>query len=271
MLLLDLLDGTTIGITDHDKDIDYDIGDGTVTYSSGTGILTSDVAMSAGLDADNFEVRGPLGDTVTLASILGGVFNRAVARLFQVNWKDTSQGALKVLKGTVSEARIEGGEFVFEIRSDVDRLNQTVGRTLTNQCDADFADQIRCFAVATEITGTVWSVIDAMQFVVTFTGTYADDFFNKGTVTGLTGENAGAVCEIYDWTSAGGIILFAPLAVTPSVGDTFTIKDGCGKSREDCMAHNAIEWFRGFPEVPGQDVLKPAIPGMGSSSGGKGK
>jgi hypothetical protein len=110
-----------------------------------------------------------------------------------------------------------------------------------------------------------------MRFTVSFTGTYADDFFNKGVVIGLTGANEGTTVEIYDWTAAGAIVLFAPLADAPEIGDTFTVRDGCGKSRADCMAHDAIEWFRGFPEVPGSDqVLKPAIPGQGSG-GGKGK
>jgi uncharacterized phage protein (TIGR02218 family) len=278
MLLLDLLDGTSIGITDHDKDIDYDIGDGTITYLSGTGIRMSDVAMSAGLDADNFEVRGPIGDTVTLAAVLGGVLNRAVARHFQVNWKDLTQGSLNVLKGAVSEARIEGGEFVLEVRSDVDRLNQTVGRTITNSCDADFADGIRCFATATTITLTLTSVTDAMRFSGSYTGSYVDNFFNKGTITGATGENAGATVEIETWTSAGAVVTFAPFAVTPAIGDTFTVKNGCfdpatgqTKSRAACMTFGQILNFRGFPEVPGSDqVLKPAIPGQGSTSG-KGK
>lgn len=272
MLLLDLVDGTSIGITDHDADLAYDIGDGTVTYSAGTGILASDVALSAGLDADNFEVRGPIGTTVTLAAVLGGVFNRATARLFQVNWNSLADGAIKILKGSVCEARVEGGEFVFEIRDDVDRLNQTVLRTLANSCSADYADQVQCFAVATDITGTVTSVTDSMRFTVSFAGTYANNFFNKGTVIGLTGANAGSTVEIYAWTSAGAITLFAPLAVTPAIGDTFTVRDGCGKSRSDCIAHSAIVWFRGFPEVPGSDqALKPAIPGQGSSPSGKGK
>lgn len=274
MLLLTLEDGTEIGITDHDKDLAFDIGSGSITYSSGTGILTSDVSLSCGLDADNFEVRGPIGDTITLEGVIGGRFNRAVAKLFQVNWQDLTQGALKILKGAISEARIEGGEFVFEIRSDVDRLNQAVGRVLANTCDADFADQVRCFATATTVTGTVSAVTDAMRFTVTYTGSYADDFFNKGTVIGLTGENAGTIVEIEDWAVGGAITLFAPLASTPAVGDTFTVRNGCGKARTDCMAHNAIVWFRGFPEIPGSDqVMKPAIPGQGSAagSGGKGK
>jgi uncharacterized phage protein (TIGR02218 family) len=263
MLLLDLKDGTSIGITDHDKDIDFDIGDGVVTYGSGTGILASNVAMSCGLDADNYEVTGPIADVVTLDAIVGGRFNRARVRLFEVNWKELTAGAIKLLAGNVTEARVEGGKFVLEIRSDVDRYNQTVGRVITDQCDADFADQIQCFATATEIVGTVTAVTDAMRFTVSFSGSYANDFFNKGTVEFLTGNLAGTnKIEIEDWTSAGAITLFVPAVEAPAIGDTMTIRDGCGKSRADCMAHNAIEWFRGYPEVPGRRALMPAIPGQ---------
>jgi hypothetical protein len=71
MLLLDLRDGTSLGFTDHDKDLAYDIGDGTVTYQSGTGILTSMCQCPRTLDGDNFEVTGPIGDVVTLEAVLG--------------------------------------------------------------------------------------------------------------------------------------------------------------------------------------------------------
>jgi uncharacterized phage protein (TIGR02218 family) len=261
MLLLTLRDGTVIGITDHDKDLTYDIGGGDLTYDSGTGILSSDISLSCGLDADNFEVTGPIADTVTLEGILGGRFNRAQVKLFQVNWKNLTAGAIKLLSGNVTEARVEGGRFIFEVRSDKDRYNQTVGRTITNNCDADFADGVRCFATATEVVGTVTAVTDAMRFTVSFTGSYANDFFNKGTVIGLTGDNTGTTVEIEDWTAAGAIILFTPLADAPAIGDTFTVRNGCGKSRADCMAFNAIQWFRGYPEVPGRKALMPAVPG----------
>lgn len=269
MLLLVLRDGTSIGVTDHDKDISYDIlGDGSVTYEAGTGILTSDVSLQAGLDADNYEVTGPIKDDgdFTLERIQGGRFNRARAYLFQINWRNTSAGAIKLLAGNVSEARIEGGKFIFEIRSDSDRFNQVVGRLITNNCDADFADQVRCFATATEVVGTVDSVTDAMNFTVTFAGSYADDFFNFGTVEFLTGQLAGtAPVEIHDWIAAGGIELFVPLVEEPAIGDTLTIRDGCMKSRQACMDHDAIEWFRGFPEVPGSDqIFRPTIPGQGN-------
>lgn len=266
MLLLELTDGTQIGITDCTKDLPYDLlGDGIINYDSRTGILTSNVALSCGLDADNYEITGPLGDTATLEAIVGGRFNRARAWLFLVNWQDLTDGAIKLLAGTVTEARVQGGKFMLEIRSDMDLYNQTVGRLITNNCDADFADQVRCFATATEVAATVVVVTSALQFTVVFSGTYADNFFNKGTVEFLTGNLVGTQkIEIEDWTGLGVIHLFAPAVEAPAVGDTLTLRDGCGKSRVDCMAHDAIEWFRGYPEVPGADqVLRAAIAGRG--------
>jgi uncharacterized phage protein (TIGR02218 family) len=272
MLLLDLADGTSVGITDHDSDLVFDIGDGAKTYQSDTGIFTSNVALSCGLDADNYEVTGPVNDDFTIAGLLGGKFNNARARLFQVNWRDLSAGAIKLMAGDVREARIEGGKFTLEIRSDIDRYNQTVGRVITNQCWKDFADGVNCTATATEITGTVTAVNDAMHFIVSFSGSYADDFFNMGTVIGLTGVNAGTTVEIEDWTSLGAIVLFSPLAEEPAIGDTFTVRNGCSKLRlssvvgvPTCKTYNNVVQFGGYPEVPGSDqVLKTAFPGQGN-------
>lgn len=266
MLLLVLRDGTSIGVTNHNKDLSFDaIGEGSVTYQSGTGILTSDIVLQSGLEADNYEVEGPIADLVTREAVLGGRFNRARTYLFQVNWKDLSQGAIKLLAGNVSEARSEGGKFVFEIRSDIDKFNQVVGRLITNNCDADFADGVRCQATAVEVVGTVTAVTDEMSFTVSYTGSHADDYFNLGTVEFLTGDLAGtAPIEIHDWTVGGVITLFTPAVERPAIGDTMTVKQGCPKSRAACMERNAIEWFRGFPEVPGTDqIVRPTIPGQG--------
>lgn len=265
MLLIVLQDGTSIGITDHEKDLDFDvIGDGTVTYSARTGVAMSDLALSASLDADNFEARGPLNDTFTFDGITGGRFDRARVHRFQVNWKDLSLGSIDLLAGNITEARTEGGEFILEIRSDMDRYNSEAGRVITNNCWADFADGVFCHATATEITGTVIAVTSALLFRVSFVGSYAANFFNQGKVTGLTGANSGVAVEIFDWAADGSIELLVPLASIPEIGDTFNVRDGCGKAHADCMAHNQIEDFRGYHGVPGRKALLPAIPGQGN-------
>jgi uncharacterized phage protein (TIGR02218 family) len=271
MLLLSLRDGTSIGITDHGKDLDYNLLGGSVTYDSGTGIWSSDLSLSCGMDADNFELRGPIADTITLEGILGGKYDRATAKLFQVNWKDLTQGAIKLLQGNVSEARAEGGEFVFEIRSDKDRYNQTVGRIMSNQCDADHGDE-RCGRTPETSDLVITVGTSAYQFTATFTGTYPDDYMNKGTVQFLTGDLAGTMpVEIEDWEDNGDgtatVKMFAGLAEAPAVGDTATATRGCGKTRADCMARNNIVNFRGLPELPGSDqALRFPVPGTGGNA-----
>ncbi len=264
MMRLDLIDGTSLGVTDHDKPLIFDLGDGSITYRADTGILASDVAFKAGLDSNNYEVTGPIGDVVTLEAILGGRYNRARARLFQVNWGNLTQGAIKLMSGNVSEVRPESGRFIFEIRDDFDRLNQTVGDLIVNNCNADHGDA-RCGRTPESVVGTVTAVTDAMRFTVSYTGSYADAYLDAGTVEALTGDLTGtARVEVHSWTVGGAIVLFMPLAEAPAIGDTFTVERGCGKSRADCMARNNIANFRGFPEVPGSDqILKATIPGQG--------
>lgn len=268
MLRLDLRDGTSLGITDHDKDIDFDLGDGSITYEARTGVSPSDVTLSTGFDVSNYEAQGPLGDMFTRAAVLGGRLDNARARLFQVTWQSLADGAIKIMAGNTREIRVEGGKFVFQVRSDIDRLNQTVGRLITPYCDADFGDA-RCGITPESIVGTVVGVTDEAEFTVSFAGAYIDDYFNWGTVQGLTGVMAGtAEVEILDWSAAGSILLFAPLSDLPDIGDTFTIKRGCSRLRKSddvtvptCMSYSNIVNFRGFPEVPGTDqALKMAEP-----------
>jgi uncharacterized phage protein (TIGR02218 family) len=165
----------------------------------------------------------------------------------------------------VSEARVEGGRFIFEIRSDADRFNQVVGRTITNNCPWDHGDA-NCGRTPESVVGTVTAVTDEMRFSVSFTGSFANGYFDMGTVEALDGDLAGTDrVEIQSWTAAGAIELFVPLAEAPAVGNTFNIVRGCGKSRADCMARSNILNFGGFPEVPGNDqVMKATLPGQGN-------
>lgn len=270
MLRFDLADGTVLAITDHDRDLGFDLGDGEATYSAGTGILPSDLALSTGFEGSDLEVEGPIGDVVTRTAVLGGRYDDAVARLFQVNWANTSQGAIKLLKGRVVLAEVAGGKFKFTIQGEVTKFSQTVGRVITGFCDHDFGVGL-CDRVPVTVAGTVSAVTDARSFTVSFSGSYANDYFNRGTVRDWTGALVGCrPVEIMDWTSGGVITLWTALPEPPQIGDTLTIRQGCydvasntSKTREACMAigGDAVP-FGGFPDVPGSDqVLRYPNPG----------
>lgn len=267
MLRLDLVDGTTLALTDHDFNIPFDLGDGSANYLSGTGILPSDLALSTGFDADDIEVVGPLVEGGSLAAgevtrtmVLGGRFDDATARFFQVNWE--SPEAIKLLKGYVVLAEVEGSRFKLTINSEITRFQQEVGRTITAYCDADFGDT-RCGYSPIADAVTVTAVTDARSFTVTNPNTRAADFFNKGTVQFTSGDlNGTRKVEVFDWSLAGEVVLWTELPEAPEVGDALTITQGCGKTRADCLAYDNVINFRGFPDVPGTDqVLRYPNPG----------
>lgn len=267
-LCLDLRDGTTLGITDHDTDLSVDLGDGAVTYQSGTGALPSDVALSIGFDVDNYEVRGPVGLVFTQAALLGGRFDRARARLFDVDW-DSPAGFYRLMNGKVAEVRIEGGQFVMSARSQIDAYNQTIGRVLSPYCSHDYGDT-KCQATVPTFPATVATVTDEMTFTVTFTGsTPTAQQASLGLVEFLTGDLAGTLpVEVFS-LSAGTLNLYAPLAEAPGVGDTLTLSGGCSKLRSSddvnvitCLSNANVENFGGFPDAPGSSqYMKYAVPG----------
>lgn len=262
MLRLDLTDGTIMAFTDHDRALDYDLGDGSASYSPAVGMFGSDIALSEGFDVDNFESTGPLGEIVTRIAVMGGRYDRARARLFEINWSDPSDGAIAQLAGNVAEARLEGGKFIFGIRSQMDRYNQVIGRVISNLCSADHGDA-KCGRTVETLDGAVAAVTDAMRFQITFAGSFADDYFNVGKLIFTLGDMVGIKpVRVFDWTAAGSIILMEPLPTMPEIGDTVTLSRGCPKTRAGCMERNNIARARAFFEVPGSDqVLKVPVPG----------
>lgn len=284
MLRLTLRDGTLLGFTDHDQILSFDLGDGagSLDYRPDQGMAISNIQTGIGLDAGNFEVTFPIAlapRPITREAVDGGRFRRCEARLFEVIWSNLAAGARPIMLGNSGEWRREGDKAIAEIRDERDRLNQTVGEQVQNQCSADYADQVECFATPIETVGTVTAATSALSMTVSYPdGPFADGFFDKGTVAGLTGGNALLSAPIWHWNDHGDgtadIELFMPLVEIPAVGDTLTVRDGCDRTARGsngCMAHGQILNFRGFPDVPGQKALKPAIPNTppGGGKGGK--
>lgn len=236
MLRLDMRDGTSLGITDHNQDLAFDLGDGSITYSASTGILPSDVVLAAGMDSSNFEASGPIGDTVTRAAVLGGRFTAARARLFMVNWSDLTQGPAQLMSGRVADCKVIGPQFTFEIRSAADAFNQVIERVLSPYCTYDFGDA-KCTIVKMAYPCTVTAVASAFQFTVD--DVEADGFFTLGSAAFLTGALAGLPEQDVFKSVGGAIELYVPLPVAPQIGDTLNLYRGCSKLRKSTSAYSA--------------------------------
>jgi hypothetical protein len=63
-----------------------------------------------GLDVSNYEVSGPIAEVVTLDALLGGRFNEAEARLFQVNPQSLPTTVIEIQFGIVTDAKPSGGQ-----------------------------------------------------------------------------------------------------------------------------------------------------------------
>jgi uncharacterized phage protein (TIGR02218 family) len=216
MLRLDLHDGTVIGLTSNDNDVPFDLGDaaGEVVYLAGTGCNIGDVEQALGLDVSNYEVTGPIADVITLDALYGGRFNDAEARLFQVNPDHPEYGALKIQLGEVTDVRPDGGEFTLEISSETTKLSQTIGRTVSPQCSADFGDA-KCGVVPEEIEATVIAVTDDLIFTVSYaSGSYGDNYFNYGKAQFTSGNLASIrPIQIFLWNDLGSLTAQVTLLV----------------------------------------------------------
>lgn len=83
-------------------------------------------------------------------------------------------------------------------------------------------------------------------------------WFDFGAVVWETGDNAGVAMEVRTFTQATPdqtVRLFLDLPKDIQVGDRGRIYPGCDKLRSTCInKFNNIVNFRGFPDIPGQDV-----------------
>lgn len=266
-LWIQLYDGSTIGMTDHDRELEITVMGDTTVYRCDVGIMPSDIVQSVGMDADTSEITGPLSALISKPAILGRKFTGAKFRIFDVNWNNLGDGIVPLMGGRVGEARIIGSKFSMELRSRMDVYNQAIGRILSPICSADFGDQ-QCGKIVEPIEAEVTAVANDFQISVDSGGAA-----KLGTVEFVSGTLGGTrPAEIYA-AAGGNIEFFAPLSGLPSAGDQVLIRPGCSKLHHfdddpelpTCMYWENALRFRGFKDVPGSDqYLKMPIPGEGS-------
>jgi hypothetical protein len=136
-------DGVILGFTSHDRDITFDLGDGEgpVVYRAATGFTRSDMEDASGFSTDNLDALGVLDSTaITAADLRAGRYDLAEVRIFDVNYADLGQGAVKLRRGQIGEVRAEGSRFIAELRSLTERYSQEIGALYTPACRADLGD-----------------------------------------------------------------------------------------------------------------------------------
>jgi len=245
-------DGEIFGFTDHDESIIY----AGLTYEAATGFMPSTIATANGLAVDDLELEGVLSSSaINQEDLLAGLWDGAEVWLYRVNYKNLADGAIVMRRGWTGEVRGGQTSFVAELRGMAQKLAQQIGENYSPLCRATFCDA-RCKLDLDDfkVSGTLTAVTDRRIFTDA-SRTEANDYFNFGLVTFLTGANAGLSREVKTYFS-DTIECELPFPFDVSVGDTYELWRGCDKRLATCRdTYNNVINFRGEPYVPITDSL----------------
>lgn len=107
------------------------------------------------------------------------------------------------------------------------------------------------------VSGTVTGVYNRATFEDRdFFDYYPDDYFQYGVLTWTSGENEGARMEVREFKRRprAGFKLLEAMANEVKPGDTFTVEQGCPKTRFACRNLFAnLNNMRAFPDMPTED------------------
>ena len=248
-----LRDGSRIGFTDHDRDLQFD----GLTHAAATGLEASEVEASLGFAAAGGEVAGALmAAALGEVDLAGGRYDGATIETWLVDWSNADARVLLDV-GSIGEVTRTDHAFTAEVRSLAHAFDETRGRLYLTTCSADLGDA-RCRATLASapmrLTCKILAVESSVTLKVAGTG-QASGWFSGGFVE--LGDLR--ICSIRDHIERDGeafINLWAPSVLTPGLSDTITLIAGCDKSFETCREKFANHLnFRGFPHMPGNDLM----------------
>jgi uncharacterized phage protein (TIGR02218 family) len=254
-----LTNGTVVTATALDRDIPNLPYDGR-TYLSVAAYTPSDVESASNLAPDNLELEGFLASPhITDADIHSGIWDYAKIEIFNVNYKDLTQGRDRLREGTLGEVRAGRASFRAELRGLTQHYSLTFIRVIQKECPWDLGStKPKAFCgvnlVPITVTGTVDSAVNNRE-IIDAARTEALDWFTGGKLTFTSGLNNGLSMEV-KYSTAGLLELHEAMPFAIVAGDVYSVYAGCLKRKiQDCRdKHNNVLNFGGFSYLPGQRV-----------------
>lgn len=281
LIKVTLRNGVRYGLAMLDRDVDYDDGQGEITYVATNGFDPSMLSADIGFGVDNAEGYSLISDGVdgvTLEMVERGELDDAEWIMYLINFQDLTPGRHVILDaGDLGEVRARHGMiWIPELLSYITRLKQTIGSVWSRRCRAVFGSPANSQTGCGVSLGPLW-VYDTVASVGAesnrvFSGSEVFDSTTivpfPGRVQFLTGKNAGrefATEEVDD----DQITLNETTAYAIEAGDTYRIRPDCKKRyREDCIAMwNNGPNFKGEPDIPVGDAMQIQSPGAQTPRG----
>jgi uncharacterized phage protein (TIGR02218 family) len=250
-------DAVVMGWTDHDLDLTF----AGITFTAAPGIDPSQLTWNSDGSVDNLDIQGAfIVGQVQERDVYAGKYDLAAVDIFEVDYTNlpatlAPSTVIWLRSGYIGEIKTTPFGFWAEVRGTAQKLTQVVGDLTSSSCRYNFCDA-NCTLTASSFqeSGTVASVIG--NRVISCAGlTQPVNAYQFGTVTWLTGANAGTVQEIGS-SDVGLVRLFERAPYTIAVGDSVRAFQGCPKTVVACgdRFSNAVN-FGGEPHVPGYDYL----------------
>lgn len=291
------------GVTDTNRDITYNPGDGERLFSASVGMEPTEIHASATLAVDNADSKSlmPVYDIpVSEEAINAGLYDYARFVIYLVNYRDLTPGRHAVLHaGTIGKVSVrdDGLSFVQELRGLSAQLKQEICTKYTKTCRAVDGtmpigsplpgEQVRRDPCGIDFTVYLKSttVSDVgLENTLTFRIDPADidtdwstaNFFAPGRVIFTSGRNAGRTLEIMSTTTDGWITLRHETGFPIEENDELEYRRGCSFIARDaakgCLAHAGALWidhFKGYPDIPTENEAQLMTPGatVGPSGG----
>jgi uncharacterized phage protein (TIGR02218 family) len=219
----------------------------------------SHVKINTGVQVDELTVRvypdtvDSIGSTLFLQALWQGQFDGAILqleRVFMPAYGDTSAGTVILFAGRISNIDCSRTGATISVKSHLELLNIQMPRRLWQPtCSHVFGDAMCQFnraIMALNFAAAIGSTTTAVLGAPVSTTPY-----KLGTITGLTGPNAGYVRTIDTFVSGSTVGIKIAFLFPISSGDTFQILPGCDKTLATCtnVFNNAVH-FGGFPFIP---------------------
>ncbi len=255
-------DGSVYGFTSHDQDSTVS----SVLYSANPGLMATAISIAANAAVGNLELTTLHDGTVfTIGDIFGRKWTNSAFIIFEYNWASPTDGINTLLTGTMGEVKIQQNQVVAELRDLRQYLQQPIGDASSKTCRARLGDS-RCTKDLTAFTytGTLTSATSNQVFR---DSSRAEGlaWFDEGSITFLTGANAGLSAKIKSFAADGTFTLALPMYGTVAVGNTYRAIAGCRKRvDEDCKTKfNNVLNFVGEPHRQGINNLTAAASSQG--------
>jgi uncharacterized phage protein (TIGR02218 family) len=229
------------------------------TFMLGPKFERSKIKVVIGTQVDELEVRvypeptDLIGALPFLEAAWQGQLDGALLQLdraFMPAYGDTTPGTVVLFSGRISDIDCSRTGIDIKCRSHLELLNIQMPRRLWQascthvfggpMCQFDRASIALTFSADTASTQTV--ITNAPSSVTPFT---------LGTITGVTGANAGYSRTIAAFVSGGTVAVKLAFLFPVVPGDQFQLLPGCDRTTATCtnVFNNAAN-FGGFPYIP---------------------